>query len=207
MSDKNKLYDRLPEIYRTKDAEQVPPHQLKTYVELIENTVFEPIRANIENLYHDLFIETCDDWVIPYIGDLLGTSHLQGDDWTRRADVADTIALRRRKGTIGAIELLTFDLTKWGVHVSELRNNLTWAQPLNHQRPDAGGQPPYGAERPTVDYPKTPFGGFLPIRDPGLVALANTPFDPFAHFPDLKETTLGQWRYNLPNLAIFLWFP
>ena len=45
------------------------------------------IHANIESLYHDLFIETCDDWVIPYSGDLLGTSHLKGDPWTLRADV------------------------------------------------------------------------------------------------------------------------
>ncbi len=134
------LYERLPEIYRIKDEEQQPPGQLKSYLALVEE-VFGAIHENIESLYHDLFIETCDDWVIPYIGDLLGTSHLKGDPWTLRADVADTIALRRRKGTLGAIELLTYILTKWGVHCVELRENLVWNQHLNHQRPDEGGLP------------------------------------------------------------------
>ncbi len=72
----------------------------------------------------------------------------QGDPWTLRADVADTIALRRRKGTLGAIELLVFNLTRWGVHCVELRENLVWNQHLNHQRPDAGGTPPYRDSRP-----------------------------------------------------------
>src|SRR5207247_19315 len=82
------LYGRLPEIYRIKDEEQSPPLQLKSYLALVES-VFGAVHENIESLYHDLFIETCDDWVIPYIGDLLGTSHLAGDPWTLRADVAD----------------------------------------------------------------------------------------------------------------------
>ncbi len=79
------------------------------------------IRDNIDTLYHDFFIETCGDWVIPYIADLLGTSHLSGDPWTLRADVARTIKNRRRKGTLGAIESLTYALTEWAVHTVELR--------------------------------------------------------------------------------------
>src|SRR5262245_23035535 len=123
------LYHRLPEIYRIKDQDlpekylhgggRVEAYQLRSYLEPVED-MFSAIHENIESLYHDLFIETCDDWVIPYIGDLLGTSHISGDVWTLRADVADTIALRRRKGTLGAIELLAFILTKWGVHSVEL---------------------------------------------------------------------------------------
>ncbi|MBV9211245.1 MAG: hypothetical protein JOZ52_11475, partial [Acidobacteria bacterium] len=107
------LYERLPEIYRLKDGQlsevyrtktgkNAPDYQLRDYLGLVEE-VFGAIHENIESLYHDLFIETCDAWVIPYIGDLLGVSHLSGDEWTLRADVADTIALRRRKGTLGAI--------------------------------------------------------------------------------------------------------
>lgn len=207
------LYERLPEIYRIKDAEQQPPGQLKSYIALVEE-VFGAIHENIESLYHDLFIETCDDWVIPYISDLLGTSHLKGDPWTLRADVADTIALRRRKGTLGAIELLTYNLTQWGVHCLELRENMVWNQHLNHQRPDMGGNPPYGltpktmpsdvARKPAVRH-KVIRGGTVTLRDPALLTLLNTPFDPFAHTADLKTPSYGNIRYNLPNLAIFLW--
>ena len=196
------LYDRLPEIYRVEDARQSPPYQLRAFLELVEG-VFSEIHANIESRYHDLFIETCDDWVIPYIGDLLGTSHLAGDPWTLRADVANTIALRRRKGTLGAVEWLAYSLTRWGVHAAELRDSLVWAQHLNHQRPDAGGEPPYGL--PTVDRHTVIRGGTAPVRDPSTLSLLGTAFDPFAHLPDLRVPAWGALRHNLPNLAIFLW--
>lgn len=207
------LYERLPEIYRIKDQEQNPPGQLKSYLTLVEE-IFGEIHKNIESLYHDLFIETCDDWVIPYIGDLLGTSHLKGDPWTLRADVADTIRLRRRKGTLGAIELLTYSLTRWGVHCVELRENMVWNQHLNHQRPDKGGLPPYGLPPNTApsDVQREPSirhrvirGGTVTLRDPAMLGLLNTPFDPFAHTADLRPPAIGNIRYNLPNLAIFLW--
>ena len=99
------LYERLPEIYRIRDSEQLPPGQLAAYLGAVED-VFGALHENIEALYNELFIDTCDEWVIPYIADLLGTTHLKGDLRTLRADVADTIALRRRKGTLGAIERL-----------------------------------------------------------------------------------------------------
>ena len=194
------LYERLPEIYRVKDQEQTSSRQLQNYLAIVEH-IFNAIHENIESLYDDLFIETCDDWVIPYIADLLGTSHLKGDPWTLRADVADTIALRRRKGTLASIERLTYNLTQWGVHTVELRENLVWNQHLNHQRPDIGGDPPYAAMTRF-----TPIrGGTVTLRDPAMLSLLNTPFDPFAHIADLKPPSFGNIRYNLPNLAIFLW--
>lgn len=194
------LYDRLPQIYKIRDEEQLPPAQLKSYLALVE-AAFGAIQENIESLYHDLFIETSSDWVIPYIGDLLGTSHLIADPWTLRADVADTIALRRRKGTLGSIELLTYNLTRWGVHCIELRENLVWNQHLNHQRPDGGGKPPY--RHPGMH--TIVRGGTVTLREPAVLGLLNTPFDPFAHIADLRSPSTGGIRYNLPNLAIFLW--
>ncbi|MGB3135410.1 MAG: hypothetical protein WBB18_01280 [Nodosilinea sp.] len=196
------LYDRLPQIYRIRDAEQSPPGQLQHYLATIE-AVFGDIHANIEALYHDFFIDTCDEWVIPYIGDLLGTSHLKGDARTLRADVADTIALRRRKGSLEAIERLAYNLTVWGVHGVELRENLLWNQHLNHQRPDAGGAPPYGLSSINRFTPIR--GGTVTLRDPAMLSLLNTPFDPFGHTVDVKPPALDAVRYNLPNLALFLW--
>ena len=202
------LYERLPEIYRIRDQEQNPPGQLKHYLALVES-VFAQIHKNIENLYNDLFIETCDDWVIPYIGDLLGVSHLRGDPATLRADVADTIALRRRKGTLAGMERLVYNLTRWGVHCVELRENLVWNHHLNHQRPVRGAaplngdDPPYGL--PDVNRFTPVRGGTLTLRDPAMLALLDTPFDPFAHVADVKPPAVGNTRYNLPNLAIFLW--
>jgi hypothetical protein len=196
------LFERLPEIYRTRDAEQTPANQLRAYLAAIEST-FSALHQNIGQLYEDHFIDTCEDWVIPYLADLLGTTHLKGDPRTLRADVADTIALRRRKGTLGAIERLAVNLTGWTCRSVELRENLGWTQHLNHQRPDAGGEPPYAnAALTRYDIPR---GGTAPIRDPAALALLGTPFDAFAYTADVKPALDDMRHINLPNLAIFLW--
>ena len=161
------LYRRLPEIYRIRDAELFPVGQLQAYLDVLDE-IPAGMRDNIEALYHDLFIETCADWVVPYIADLLGTSHLSGDPWTLRADVARTVFHRRRKGTLGAVESLVFTLSGWAAQAVELRNNLAWTQHLNHQRPDAGGAPPLLQRTSLASAVR---GGTLPIRAPAAVEL------------------------------------
>lgn len=195
------LYERLPEIYRIRDSEQPLPY-LQAYLGLFEYAL-GAMHGNIAQLYRDLFIETCEPWAISYIGGLLGTSVLKADEWTLRADVADTIALRRRKGTIGAVELLAYNLTKWGAHVVELRENLAWHQHVNHLRPDAGGVSPFSL--PGVNRNTIVRGGTVPVRSPGSLSLLGTPFDPYAYTADTRPPVLGAVRINLPNLGIFLW--
>ena len=87
------------------------------------------------------------------------------------------------KGTIHAIELLAFDLTQWAAHCVELREILAWFQHLNHQRPDVQSTNPC--------QPGVARGGTVPIKDPALLSLLGTPFDPFAHYPDLKKVEVG----------------
>ena len=199
------LFDRLPEIYRVRDAEQSPPDQLRAYLGAVEEA-FGALHDNIAQLYDDLFIDTCADWVVPYIADLLGTTHLKGEPRTLRADVADTIALRRRKGTLGAIERLAVNLTGWACRAVELRENLGWTQHLNHLRPDAGGVPPLQDARViALGHRLTPRGGTLPVRDPAALALIGTPFDPYAYTADVKPANDYARHVNLPNLAVFLW--
>ena len=199
------LYQRLPEIYRIKDQEQIPAGQLEAWLNILDQTQ-AALRDNIDALYHDLFIESCHDWVIPYIADLLGTSHLSGDPWTLRADVARTIKHRRRKGTLGAIESLTYALSRWAVHSVELRERIAWTQHLNHQRPDRNGAPPLpllmeesGSIGSAVQ------GGTIALRDPALLSFYDGAFDPFARVIDVKPIGSGALRHNFPNLAIFLW--
>src|SRR5262249_8001927 len=143
------------------------------------------IRDNMVALYDDHFIDTCTDWAVSYIGDLVGTTALGGDPHAARADVAATVAMRRRKGTLAAIELLVYSITRWGVHAVELRERLVWHQHLNHQRPA--------------------LGRVVSLRDPASLSLLGGPFDPFAHLADPRPPAGDSIRYNLPNLAIFLW--
>jgi hypothetical protein len=205
------LFERLPALYRERDKEQLPPGQFEAYVGLIDE-ILSAVSDNIEALYHDHFIETCDDWVVPYIADLLGTSHLSGDPWTLRADVARTVHLRRRKGTLGALEALSFTLTGWAAHAVEPRERLVWTQHLNHQRPDRGGRPPLAEPRHRGAAVRH---GTLILRHPGILSFFDGPFDPFAHVADLKPlgtsgfgggtVPIGPARINVPNLAVYLW--
>jgi hypothetical protein len=195
------LYQRLPEIYRMRDTEQQPPGQLKAFVGVL-NEVNHALHDDIATLYLDFFIETCNPWVIPYLADLLGVSHLSGDPHDLRADVARTVRNRRRKGTLGAIESVVHALSGWAVHAVEMRDRLFWAQHLNHQRPDEGGVPPLTL---VTSISAAARGGTVNLRDPALLSLLDGPFDPFAHIVDVKPPLDGEEGFNLPDLTIFLW--
>lgn len=201
MTERPRLFDRLPAIYRERDADPARAGQFEAFIGLMDE-VLQAVDDHIEAFYDDHFIETCDDWMVPYIGDLLGVSHLKGDPWTLRAGTARWVALGRRKGTLGALEALAFSLTGWAAHAVELRERLVWTQHLNHQRPDRGGRPP-----PSLPHHiATPVRhGTVTLRDPGVLSFLGGPFDGFARTADLKPTEGRLARPNLPNVALFLW--
>ncbi len=95
------------------------------------------IEADIDGLYRNLFIETCDEWVVPYIGDLLrvgGVHVARPQGFSQRACVANTLAYRRRKGTAAVLEQLARDVTGWPARVVEFFARLATTQHLNHVR-------------------------------------------------------------------------
>ena len=127
----DRLYDLLPVVYRMRDAEQGWP--LRDFLRVLASQA-DVLEQDIARLYDNWFIETCDDWVVPYIGDLLGYSLLPeaatlGEDGRRdaslgrvlapRADVANTIDARRRKGTLSLLEELSRDAAGWPARAVE----------------------------------------------------------------------------------------
>ena len=73
--DAQKLYELLPAIYRLRDGHQGEP--LKQLLAVIAEQL-GILETDLEQLYDDQFIETCNDWVVPYIGDLIGYRSLHG---------------------------------------------------------------------------------------------------------------------------------
>ena len=65
----DRLYGNLPAIYRIVDVEHGYPLQalLRTISEQVDL-----VEDDIAHLYDNWFIETADDWAVPYIADLLG---------------------------------------------------------------------------------------------------------------------------------------
>ena len=100
-----------------RDAEQGYP--LRALLRVIAEQV-NLVEDDIAQLYDNWFIETCEDWVVPYIGDLIGYGRCTTRDGrARRAaaprtratailiprrEVANTIRYRRRKGTLALLE-------------------------------------------------------------------------------------------------------
>jgi hypothetical protein len=78
------------------------------------------LRRSIDRLWEDQSIESCDDWVIAYIGDLLATNLVNSlDARGQRLDVANTVYYRQRKGTLAILEEIAFDITGWNARVVE----------------------------------------------------------------------------------------
>ena len=181
----DRLYGLLPAVYRLRDAEQGKP--LRALIEAFAQQ-FAALEENVEQLYDDQFIETCADWVAPYIGDLIGYRPLHGVAprvASPRAEVANTIAYRRRKGTALMLEQLAQDVTDWPAHTVEFFQLLTTTQYMKHIRLQA---------------PAT-----ANLRDLQAAFHEGDAFTSFAHTPEMRRLESGAGRYNIPNIGIFLW--
>ncbi len=181
----DRLYNLLPAVYRVRDAAQGEP--LRALLSLIQN-VYDTLEQDITGLYENWFIETCAQWVVPYIGDLLEVRPLYAagsDTFSARAYIANTLDLRRRKGTAAMLEELARDVTGWPAHVVEFFQLLATTQYLNHLRP---------ANVFTPD-----------LRDTNQLELLGGPFEQTAHTVDVRHISRGRGKYNIPNLGIFVW--
>ncbi|MCP4570369.1 MAG: hypothetical protein GY841_22535, partial [FCB group bacterium] len=114
-----RLYRRLPQIFRRRDREHGEP--LRALLAVIEREL-RTLEDDVEGLYENAFIETCQDWVVPYIADLLGVRVLGEPPWAGadpRAQVANALAFRDRKGTPVVLERTIHDILGWFARVVE----------------------------------------------------------------------------------------
>lgn len=189
LSTADELYRLLPSVYRVRDSEH--GGVLRELLEVVAGQV-DVLAESIEQLYDDEFIETCAAWAAPYLGDLVGYRTLHGvlpGIASPRAEVANTIRYRRRKGTVPVLEQLALDVTGWPARALELFELLATTQYMNHVRLHAAA---------TAD-----------LRDAGRLELAGAfqaaAFDSFAHTAEMRRIAARSGRYNIQNVGIFLW--
>ncbi|MEZ5082196.1 MAG: hypothetical protein R2750_01895 [Bacteroidales bacterium] len=180
------LYELLPAIYRIRDVAQ--GESLKALFEVISREA-AIVESDIEQLYENWFIETCDEWVVPYIGDLLGVRGLHAinsvPDFSLRSYVANTLRYRRRKGTAPILEQLAMDTTGWRARVVEFFELLGTTQQMNHIRL---------RNQVSAD-----------IRAMNKLELIDTAFDTLAHTADIRNIKRENGWYNISNIGLFLW--
>lgn len=186
-----RLYSLLPTLHRLRDAalagDPAKAGPLQALLAAFARE-FATLEESVDQLYDDQFIETCAEWVTPYIGDLIGYRPLRGlgaELTSPRAEVADTIAFRRRKGTALMLEELAQDVTGWPAHAVEFFEQLATTQYMKHIRLHA---------------PAT-----CNLRDTAALFRRDGAFNSIAHTAEMRRPETGAGRYNIPNIGIFLW--
>jgi hypothetical protein len=194
------LYELLPVIHRMRDAQQGYP--LRALLRVISEQV-SVVEEDIAQLYENWFIETCADWVVPYIGDLIGHRpvHEAGEPTSAqtpqarsrnrilvpRREIANTLGNRRRKGTLALLEQLANEVAAWPARAVEFYTLLGWAQDINHLR--------LGRGRTTN------------LVEGDVLDLLGSPFERLAHTVDVRRVvshrTIG--RQSIPSVGVFVW--
>lgn len=194
-----KIWDWIPPIYRDEDGLANNPDVLRAIVLILAEQAAIS-RRSVDRLWEDQFIELCDDWAIPYIGDLVGTRLVNElNRRGRRVDVARTIFYRRRKGTPLVLERLTQDITGWEGTVVESFRRL--GRTRHNRDPELAELLP----DQTISSIVTPPGGWANLKSTTQMQTVDTPFDGFAHTPDFRRLRGHFGRYNIPKLNFHLY--
>jgi hypothetical protein len=196
----DRLYDLLPYVYRLRDTEAGQP--LRALLQVIAEQV-AVVEEDITQLYENWFIETCEDWVVPYVADLIGfrlvheagepaatgspESTLRNRALIPRREVANTIRYRRRKGALSLLELLAMDVTAWPTRAVEFYRLLGWTQNINHLHRERAR---------TVN-----------LRQSDALDRINGPFDELGHTVDVRRPNAHRTtgRHNIPSVGLFSW--
>jgi len=210
----DKVWQLLPAVYRAADSLVLDRNgPLRELVNRLGGQA-AVLRRSLDRLWADQSIETCDDWVIAYIGDLLATNLVGNlDARGQRLDVAKTIYYRRRKGTVAILEEIATDITGWDARVVEFfrrmartRHNFDPKIGLPSETNDPQGnlalQQAQGLEGTLT---KTPIGGWANLRNVYGSAKAHSAFDEFFYTADVRRGRGQVGWHNIPRLGVFLW--
>jgi hypothetical protein len=148
MIDPDRFWRLLPQFHQRRDVETNGP--LRALLEVLAEQA-ALIDADMDRQYDNWFIETCEDWLVPYIGDLIGYTPVRDtgdldaslkleDEALRRVvaprrEVANTIRYRRRKGTLELLEQLAADVAGWSARAVEFHRRVAMTQHMRLPRP------------------------------------------------------------------------
>ena len=196
----DRLYELLPAVYRMRDADQGYP--LRGLLRVISEQV-NVVEADIAGLYENWFIETCQEWVVPYIGELIGyTPLLEGANSAKagsarglarerilfpRREVANTLHYRRRKGTLALLEDLAMAVAGYPARALEFYRLLGVTQNINYLHLNRGR---------TAD-----------LRDGEALDNLDGPFDELAHTVDVRCSNSRRYFHagNIPAVGVYVW--
>jgi hypothetical protein len=226
-AERDRLYDLLPAFIRERDRENGEALRgLLNVVDLQADIIEEDIRQLQENA----FIETCEPWVVAYIGDLVGTTPLFDESRVKDDDTAvelfrDLVGAedRRIKALHGRAER---SLPGRGLRpFVALRSRADVAKTIYYRRRkgtlpmleelarDVTGWPAHAVEyfellgwtqwlRNHLRFhsPRTP-----DIRSVERMDRLNGAFDEIAHAVDVRPISQDEGWHNIRNIGFHLW--
>lgn len=190
-----KIWEMIPAIYRHEDGLGRDAGVLRAFVNVLAEEA-AVLRRSHDRLWDDQYIDLCDEWAVPYIGDLVGARLVSAlNPRGRRVDVAKTIYYRRRKGTPRVLEELIGDIAGWEGKVVESFQRM--ARTRHGLDPKPG--PLAGRFSSTLP------GGWADLRNAYAAKRAGSPFDEFFHTADVRQHRGGRGRYAIPKVACHLY--
>ena len=179
------LFQRLPSHLRTRDAAAGRPLEALMGLFREELSILE---QDLDQLYDNWFIETCEPWVLPYIATLVGATPMRDIDTDQaslmRAYIANVLQYRQAKGTAAVIEQVARDVSGWPVVAVEFFQRTATSQNVNHVRHNA-----------TV---------FPDVRNIA-VDTSRSPFSTMVHSAAAGAPNGWTGRFNIPHLGLFVW--
>ncbi len=211
------LAELLPQWHRLRDAEGGEP--LRALLAVIAEQV-DRVRDGVAQSYDDWFVESAAEWVLPYLGDLVGYRPLPGyervlagglrdgglPDSSRRRlaealaprrDVAATVGYRRRKGTLALLEELSESVAGWPARAVEFSRLLAHQQPVKL----------YGSGTEAVNARRAGRGRLADLRDGAALDLAGGPFGTVARSVDVRraDSRHTQGGFTPAGVGLFVW--
>jgi hypothetical protein len=212
-----KLWQMLPAIYRALDSvarETTDPPEPGPLREMVRRVAVQAavLRRSVDRLWEDQSIETCDDWIIPYIGDLVATQLVAClDPAGKRRDVAKTIYYRRRKGTVGLLEELASDIASRDARLVEFFRRLSRTRhnfdpPIARLDAGADGAAAIVVEGLIGASTATPMGGYADLRNVYGASRAGSAFDEYFYTADFRRGRQSVGWHNIPKAGVFIWW-
>lgn len=211
------LAELLPQWHRLRDTENGEP--LRALLAVIAEQV-DLVRDGVAQQYDDWFVESAAEWVLPYLGDLVGYRPLPGyervlatglrdgglPDSSRRRlaealaprhDVAATVRNRRRKGTLALLEELSESVAGWPARAVEFSRLVAHQQPVKL----------YGSGTEAANERRRGRGRLVDVRDGAALDLAGGPFGTVARSVDVRrvDSRRRQGGYTPAGVGLFVW--
>jgi hypothetical protein len=188
----DRLFNLLPAVYRMRDADA--GGALQALLSVISEQL-DLVEDDIGRLYRNWFVETCDDWVLPYLGELVAclptrripAEHLPPGVATPRREVGNAVANARRKGTLPVLEELAAEVAGWPARAVEFYRLLAVFQSLNHLHVDRGR--------------------LVDVRAMDALDRLGGPFDETARLVDVRRiaSRRSACRHDIGEVGVFVW--